>query len=810
MSQSKILMAIFLMTASLLLHAQIRISGFVKDIQTQELMVGAHVIEQNTHNATVTNNNGYFSIILPLNSTVEFSFVGFKPTILTLKLRNDSLITVYLEPGTELEEVMVKAQKTYIPNTIHLSRIEMINTPSIGSTPDVLKTLQLHAGVQSQNEGSSLLLVRGGNPGENLYLLDNVPLIYVNHLGGFISVFNPEIINDVVLYKGAFPPKYGSKLSSVVDIVQKEGTPEKLRGSFEIGVTGGTLALEGPLGLRNSSFILTGRKTFVDLLYLGITSILDDSYKVFYGFHDLNAKFSWKPDAKNSLHLNLYQGDDYLNFWSTTKSNEISERSSHGNIWGNWMISVRYNHVWSSRIFNSNSLSYTRYRLKDVTKYKINSPDDSHISSIIYFSSVQDFSFRSAWQYRPIKFWSMDFGLQTAFLIHKPNLFESDNSTPIGEVTIYTLENAAYLDNLLTIFNKLKANIGVRTVSYAAEKFLDFVFEPRISLNIEVSKEHSINLNYMQVNQYSHLIFTSQTFLNNEIWVPADTDIPPAWSEQYSTGWTGYFRNQKFKTEVELYYKKLDDLSTYREGYTSLMGDENWKTKIETGGKGIAYGAEFGIYKNYGKWTGFLNYTYSHSIRQYMEINQGEEYLFEYDRPNCLSLGMIYPINDHITFSTNWIYQTGLPYTPAIGRYLVPTDLYYENGDPFYAEELIYGERNSQRMRDYHRMDIALNYTRLTKKRKFKSTWTFSIYNLYNRQNPYYYYYNTDNTGEINPPSPYDAFKPLSMYQVSYFSIIPSIAYKVYFESSSSNKDKRSEREKEKSSKFKDWLYQKE
>ena len=171
---------------------------------------------------------------------------------------------------------------------------------------------------------------------------------------------------------------------------------------------------------------------------------------------------------------------------------------------------------------------------------------------------------------------------------------------------------------------------------------------------------------------------------------------------------------------------------------------------------------------------------------------------------------MIYPINDHITFSTNWIYQTGLPYTPAIGRYLVPTDLYYENGDPFYAEELIYGERNSQRMRDYHRMDIALNYTRLTKKRKFKSTWTFSIYNLYNRQNPYYYYYNTDNTGEINPPSPYDAFKPLSMYQVSYFSIIPSIAYKVYFESSSSNKDKRSEREKEKSSKFKDWLYQKE
>jgi hypothetical protein len=798
------LLLIISFSGSLSLTAQVRISGFVKDKSSDEALVGAQLIEDNADYATITDNHGYFSMVVAVPATLEISFVGYSSLSIHIKSDHDTLVMILLEACIELQEVIVKAQRIPTFNTTTLSHVEMINTPSLGAKPDVLKTLQLQPGIMSENEGSSLLLVRGGNPGENLYLLDNVPLIYVNHLGGFMSVFNPDIINDVTLYKGGFPTRYGGKLSSIVDITQREGDNSGLKGSYSFGVTDASFTLEGPTKIKNTSFIVTGRKTFIDLLYLLASKLMEGDYNLSYGFHDLNGKFTWKPNEKNNFHLNLYQGDDYLNFWSKSEYQRVTQKSRIGNIWGNWMGSVGWNHVISARLFTSSGLSYTRYRLKDINRYSVTDTSGKNTYGIKYISSVQDIAFQTEWKYALMKKWALDYGLQSSFLIHDPNhIFSLENDTQ-EKNPVFALESAIYLDNKLLLPGNIEADLGLRCVNYTTKNYTNTRFEPRVNIDIGITQNHTLNLSYMQVNQFSHLIFTSETFLNNEVWVPADKTIAPGHSEQYSVGWKGYFRDAMFQAGADLYYKELTHLATYKEGYTSLMGDANWRTKVETGGKGTAYGIEFSLRKNYGRLTGCLSYTYSKTTRQYPYINDGNEYVFEYDRPHCGSLGISYQLNDKLTFSAEWVYQTGLPYTPAIGRQYTPDLDTYIDGHPYYYEALIYGERNSERMQDYHRLDLALQYTRLTKKRKMKSVWSFCIYNVYNRLNPYYYYYNSGSTGEIFYPSPqYDYWK-VSLYQVSFFPIIPSISDKVYFDQYSKlNRDQK----KTFKQKIRNWLY---
>ncbi len=788
------------------LMGQVRISGFVRDKASGEALIGVHLSEDRAGCLAISDNHGYFNLVTEIPVILRVSFVGYTSSLIDITEVRDTVVVIYLEECIELQEVVVKAQKNPVFNTTTLSYAEMINTPSLGAKPDVLKTLQLQPGIHSQNEGSSLLLVRGGNPGENLYLLDNVPLIYVNHIGGFMSVFNPDMINNVTLYKGGFPARYGSKLSSIVDIAQREGNNSALKGSYSLGVTDASFTLEGPLKMKNTTFILTSRKTLIDPLLAMVSKISEGDYIISYGFHDLNGKLSWKPDLKNSLHLNVYQGDDYLNFWSKTIDEGITQKGRIGNIWGNWMGSLSWDHVLSPKLFMSNSLSYTRYRLKDIYKYTVSDNTEENRTGTKYISSVQDIAFRSAWKYILLRNWTMDYGLQASFLVHEPNRILSLENKTVKKDQVFAQESAIYLDNTIRLPLNLEARLGLRAVSYNTKNYSVNKLEPRINLDFSITENQLLNVSYMQINQYSHLIFTSETFLNNEVWVPADNAISPARSQQYTVGWKGYFNNDMFQAGIELYYKELSELATYRESYTSLMGDGNWRAKIETGGRGTAYGAEFSLQKKFGKWTGCLNYTYSRAIRQYPNINNGAEYIYEYDRPNCVSIGFSHQINDKLTFSANWVYQTGLPYTPVVGRQYTLDPNTYIDGKPFYYEAFIYGERNSQRMKDYHRLDLSLQYSRLTKKRKMKSVWSFTVYNVYNRQNPYYYYYNSGSTGEMFYPSPQYDYWNVKLYQVSYFPIIPSISYKVYFNTGLS-KDEKSWKTKSKE-KFNHWLYQ--
>jgi hypothetical protein len=786
----------------MILLAQTRVSGFVTDASTGERLIGANISEISTIKGTVTDNNGYFTLLIKTPVSLQASYIGYTSANIALASEQDTLLEISLVPGKELSTVVIRADKIMRSNVAKLSTLELQSIPSLGGKPDVMKALQLMPGIKSQSEGSSLLLVRGGSPGENMYLFDNVPVIYVNHLGGFMSVFNPDIINSIDVYKGGFPAKYGGKLSSIVDITQKEGNSSEFKGSMSVGLTDLSLSLEGPIK-KKATYIFTARKTLFDLLMLAGTGIGEgNSFIMLYGFHDLNGKITWKPNARNSLHFNIYQGDDRLNYWSKKAKENPGNKNHLSYTWGNWLASADWKHVVSAKLFSDNSISFTRYRLSEKQKFSFKGENGIEKIEYKYLSSVQAINLQSAWKYQARQKWALDFGFKSTLAFNLPNYtYQSNMPSSTESDQIPSLETALYTDNKISLPNGFQLNAGLRFVNFITTDFSAFALEPRVALNKELNTNHQLNLSYMRVNQFSHLLFTPGSIMANEVWIPADKTIKPASSDQYTLGWTGNFMHGTYSSEVSLYYKTLRDLATYKDGFINLKGDNNWKSKIETGGKGTAYGFEVLLRKNTGNWTGFASYSWSKAMRQFPEMNRGLEFLYDYDRPHSVSLSVNHTFSDRVSINMAWMYQTGLPYTPVIGRQLTPSLEPDENGEYINYETFIYGERNSARMKDYHRLDIGLTLNKLTSENKVKSSWTFSVYNAYNRQNPVYYYYNTTPTGEIiNPETSGTAYKPFNMYQLSLFPVIPTVSYKCYF--LKSNTERRSFGQR-----FRNWLY---
>ncbi|MBE3087042.1 MAG: carboxypeptidase-like regulatory domain-containing protein [Bacteroidetes bacterium] len=770
---------LLLLSSSLNAQQKMNVSGFVKSRDNGERLIGANITEVGTINGTISDYNGYFNMVVHNNPSLEISFIGYESQVLNLSTVNDTIIEISLSENIEqLSEVTINAERKRNTNISTLNYVQMTQTPSIGGKPDIIKTLSLLPGISSSQEGSSRMIVRGGDPGQNLYLFDNVPIIYVNHLGGFMSVFNPEMINNIDVYKGGFPSRYGGKLSSVVDITQREGDYSTYKGSFSAGITDLSFNFEGPAGFKNSSFIIGARKTLFDPLMAMIQILQNENdYITAYGFHDFNGKFSWKPDKKNSLSLNFYQGDDYLNFWSVK-----NEKYRMGNIWGNWLISAKYNRILSPRLFSSSNISFTRYRLREFMKFTIPNQDSSASYKESYKSSVRNLSFRTGMKFTASESWFAEFGVQSSFLSMIPN--ETYISTQVVQnetKPVNSFESAIYADNKFILNDKWSLTPGFRISNHLTRGFSDLSFEPRLNAEMKFYENHTISLSYMKVSQYSHLVFTTGSIMNNEVWIPAGKKIPPAKSDQVTVGWNGSFINGKFNTELSFYYKDMYNLSTYRDGYSSLMGDENWISKVETGGKGRSMGIEFLVKKNSGNWTGFISYVHSKTTRQFPNINGGKQYIFDYNRPNNLSVNLNRKIKSNLNLNLVWVYQTGLPYTEAIGRQYIPSVINDFDGEDFFYEGLIYGERNGARMKDYHRLDIGITWSHYNR-RYNKVDWNFSIYNLYNRHNPVFYYYNSDKSLDLYNPQWNHDFKPLSLYQLSLFPVMPSVSYKVYFD----------------------------
>jgi len=754
--------------------ASIQLSGFVRDSKTNEVLIGANVWETNQNTGTATDNRGYFSLKINAPCTLKVSYIGYATRLISVKTSSDSLLVVRLSSGASLNEITVVGQHENKSEITRLTAQELMLVPTIGGKPDIMKALQLLPGVQSQSEGMSMMMVRGGEPGQNQYLLDNVPLIYVNHLGGFLSVFNPDMINSVDFYKGNFPARHGGKLSSIVDITQRDGDVSKHQGSFSLGVTDASFSFEGPLANKKMSYIITARKTLTDILLAGMSmAVNENDYIVSYGFYDINAKLNWKPNDKNSLSLNLYQGDDFLNFWSKPWKMKEEDRNHSTQKWGNWLVSGRWNRVISPRLYAENIVSYCRYRNMSGHEYKYRIDDGLKEADIEKRSSVADFSLRSAWKYSPIKNWDMNFGAQASYLAYEPNyIFDSDMPNAFVSDKFNSFETAVYLDNIFRIGNAVQFQPSFRYSLFANNGAVFPSFEPRVNITWQVSPLHSFNVNYMRVSQTSHLVFARDIILKKEIWLPATQFIPPQTSNQFSATWTGSYRKGDYSTEASVYYKKMEHLAALKEGYENMFitGIEN---KLETNGEGIAYGAEFTLHKNTGKWKGSVSYAWQHATRQFANINVGKVYEFDYNRPHSFIINANRQLKNNWTMNVVWQFQSGIPFSPVLGKqYLLDP----ENGQQNHVG-YIYGLKNSDRMMPYHRLDLGFNHT-ITTKRGNKAVWTYSIYNAYAHINPYSYYYDNDNLMR-NGMYPN---RPLQLYKLSLFGFIPSIAYKVYFD----------------------------
>ena len=761
---------------------QIHISGFVSNATDSELIIGADVYLQDRSRGVATDQKGYFHFAVQLPAALCASFIGYADTCFTVNSVPEEPLHIKLRPTAEtLNAVEVSAERIERKpfNTLTLTSKSIDQLPTIGSRPDIIKAAQQLPGIEAVTEASSLMIVRGGNPGENLYILDNVPLIYVNHLGGFMSVFNSDMINTMDVYKGGFPARFGGKLSSIVDLTAKKGDPTKMKGSLSTGLTDMAFALEGPGGLKNTSFMVTGRKTFTEALLLVMSQISQDAggqeNSMVYGFHDINAKYTWNPDAKNSFALNLYGGDDYLRIWKSESDQFGVERNSIGNIWGNLLVSGQWNSVIKSKLFTANTLSFTHYRLKNKLKiYMANMIDttDFFNKSI---SRVGDLSFRSDWKLYVANAWTLEYGLQSSFLTYQPNHFTRSVSLTSNADRSSVFDNSVYLDNKFKFGTWFNGSIGVRFNHYINGDYHHTAWEPRLNLSLRIAQS-TLNITAMRVTQNSHLLMTPGLIMNNEIWIPADNRVKPATSQQMSLGWQRNFYKNHFNVEVDGYYKRLHNLATYREGINILIGDTDWHSKVESGGKGTSYGIETMIKADLGVIDGYLGYTYSHTTRQFANINQGLEYVFEYDRPHSFNLNLNWQIDEAWSLSMLWTYQTGLPFTPTVGVQTTP--IISPNGEISFEEIFIYGERNNERMRDYHRLDLSAHY-KTTDKMNRKVEWTFSIYNLYCRLNPYYYFYGDRNGDPVSWGMYPD--EPATLWQRTFFPLIPSVSYKVWF-----------------------------
>lgn len=778
----KIVFLICLFTSLFAQAQQTRITGFVSDANDGERIIGANVFLHDRSKGVATDQKGYFNLAVELPATLCVSCVGYEETCLKVD-HADQPLQIRLRPLTEtLQSVDVSAsrieRKTNF-NTLTLNAKSIDQLPTLGSRPDIIKAAQQLPGIEAATEASSLMIVRGGNPGENLYLLDNVPLIYVNHLGGFMSVFNSEMINTMDIYKGGFPARFGGKLSSIVDLTTKKGDPSRLKGSLSAGLTDLAFAVEGPGGLKNSSFIVTGRKTLTEALLFAASKVSQEmggqDYNMAYGFHDINAKYTWAPDAKNSFAFNVYEGDDYMRIWKNNEENGDIERNSIGNIWGNLLVSGQWNSAVSSRLFMANTLSFTQYRLKNNMKAYLRNSIDTTDFFVKTSSRVSDLSLRSDWKLFVGNAYTLEYGLQGSYLTYRPNHFTSSFSEASLPDISSVLDNAFYLDNKLKLGSWFIGSIGLRLNSFVNSGYHHFAWEPRMNLSFGIGGS-TLNLTAMRVTQNAHLMMTPGSIMNNEVWIPADARIKPATSDQASVGWQRSFWQGHVDVEIDAYYKLLRDLATYREGYSTLLGDSDWRSKVETGGKGKSYGIEMMTRFNFNRLDGYVGYTWSHTTRQFDQINNGKEYVYEYDRPHSVNINVNYQLTERWSLSALWTYQTGLPYTPVIGVQTTP--VITPEGDVDFEQTNIYGERNSARMRDYHRLDLAAKFKTKTEKGR-KAEWTFSIYNVYCRQNPFYYYYG-DPKGD---PLYWNQFpdEPQQLWQRSFFPIIPSFSYKVWF-----------------------------
>ncbi len=768
------------------------ISGYIEDGATGEKLIGANIFDPKSTKGTASNTFGFFSLTLPKDSVyLSISYIGYQTSYFTFYLDKDVNLNFKLMDGTQLDEVVVTAEHSErIEDRVQMSQIEVPikqiqKLPALLGEVDILKTLQLLPGVQSGNEGTSGLYVRGGSPDQNLILLDGVPVYNVSHLFGFFSVFNADAIKSVTLTKGGFPARYGGRLSSVLEINMKEGNMKEFHGEGAVGTVFSKLTLEGPIIKDKTSFIVSGRRTYIDalaepfvkasLLSQGIRGDID------VYFYDLNAKINHKFSEKDRLYLSAYTGKDVF---GTRFEEDLGQIGGYvtqvGLNWGNLTSAMRWNRMWNNKLFSNTTLTYSRYNFN--TGFAFESIDVQADSTIInsaalkYISGIKDFGGKIDFEYIPNPDHYIRFGAAvtdhtfspgaTQLKASQTNAFDFD--TTIGSQDTRAYEFGLYVEDDLKIGAHFQANIGVHASAFNVDGKTYYSAQPRLGMLYHLPLDISLKASFATMTQYIHLLTNEGLGLPTDLWVPTTKKIIPEQSWQTGLGIAKTF-NEQYEFSIEGYYKKMHNLVSYVEGASFLagQGSSDWQDRVAQG-QGDAYGLEVFLQKKTGDFTGWIGYTLSKTNRQFDEINGGKPYPFKYDRRHDLSIVLAYDITDKISASAVWVYGTGNAITLPESRH----NAYFPINNPW--SNFVYGQaevdravsKNGYRMSPYHRLDVSIDFR---KKRKYwEETIVIGAYNAYSRVNPFF----------IN-----DEYRlgQRKIVQYGLFPIIPSLSYRFKF-----------------------------
>jgi len=755
------------------------LNGFITDSKTGESLINASIINLENYTGTISNSFGFYSFTLNKNTHhLQFSYVGYQDTIISINPTRDTSINIALKPKAILNEVQVIAdQKSNNINHQFVStstlRSENLGNSGILGENDLFHNLLQLPGVQTTNEGLGGFIVRNGSHDQNLILLDDVPVYYSSHLFGLFSVFNPDAINHVKLIKGGFPAHYGGRVSSVLDIRMKDGNSKKLGGDFSIGLLTAKFNLHGPIKRNKTTFNLSVRRSYLDLLVNGILELADSDVKAGYYFGDLNFKLTHKFSQRDKLFFSTYWGGDLVTVKTKDAITATSQEKSENKVgWGNFTNSLRWNHVYNTHLFGNTSLILSRYTFLVKDNKSFQNEGESYIENYNYRfkSGIRDFTLKSEFDWIPDSKHYLKFGMEASLHHTKPgsehfrNIDQNEQNISDDKI-VSSKEIVLFGECQIQFGKKFLVNMGARWSSFIVEGTYYSTIEPRLSAQYHLNPKWSLTGSFSQMTQYLHLVTTSSLSLPTDIWLPVTSKIKPIDSFQY-TGGTNYAFSNSIQFSAEYYYKLSRNILEFSDASYFQDVSADWEKMVEAGNE-RSRGLEFNLRKTQGNTTGNIAYTLSKSLVRYPKLNQGKTFASPYDRRHDFSVQINQKLSKKVDFTVSWAYGSGLPVTLSSTN--IPSISPYDPGQ--INSKPIFSKRNGFRLPEYHRMDFAINF------RKFKKhgirTWNISINNVYNRKNASYVYI----TEKPNGMGSTD----YSLKKISLFAFLPSISYSYKF-----------------------------
>ncbi|MFY8020361.1 MAG: TonB-dependent receptor [Bacteroidia bacterium] len=771
-------------------QTRVTISGYVKDSTTGETLIGATIKIKQTNKGTATNQYGFFSLNLEEGEqTLLVSYIGYESKLVTIQSAKNKNLSIALSPvGVKARELVITGERSdKNVRSTEMSRIEISgekikSLPVIFGEPDVLKAITLLPGIKSGGEASTGFYVRGGGPDQNLILMDEAVVYNPSHLFGFLSVFNSDAVKNIDVIKGGMPANYGGRLSSILNVNMREGNNQQYKTSGGVGLISSRLTFEGPIQKGKSSFLVSARRTYIDVLAKPFipTRLAGNSYY----FYDMNLKGNVILGEKDRLFISGYFGRDILDYNSPMNKDVFFNFG-----WGNSTATVRWNHIFNSKLFVNTSLIFNRYDLFNDFTFGT--------SGFNVRSSVQDWNLKSDFSWFASEKHQVKFGLNYTFHTFQPGIL----SGAIGSTNIsqeinkqYAHEYAAYFMDEWQLSQRLSLNLGLRAVAfnlvgpytqqifdnntqlptgqtrtYASGESIAFYprLEPRASGTYLINEQSSVKASFTQTYQFLHLATTSGAQFPLDLWVPSSQKVKPQLAYQYALGYFRNFKQDAYESSVEVYYKPMLNQIEFKPG-AQLFFNQNLENEMVFG-KGLSYGAEFFLKKKTGDLTGWFGYTWSRTTRQFDALNNGNPYFFRYDRTHDFSLLLSYQINKKWNANFVFVYGTGNAVTLPVGRYTYRFGVNPQEQRPEFVVVDVYDKVNDYRLPAYHRADVSFTY--LAKKTdKWESSWNFSIYNIYNRANPYFIYFYPDiEKNEVKA------------YMVYLFPILPSVQWNFKF-----------------------------